>query len=75
MTGYVGLDVSQKVTVICVVDVLVPDEEGVANPITYSSSDPRRWVQEALLGEALKRAEADNDIRAMIGGEDEEEDE
>jgi hypothetical protein len=47
-------------TIAIVVDVLAESENGPINPVTYSCSDPRRWVQVALLEEALDRAQVAN---------------
>lgn len=48
-----------------VVEVHAPDGQGgLVDDIEYMASDPRRWVQYALLGEALSIAEARNEDRA-----------
>jgi hypothetical protein len=62
-------------TIAIVVDVLADGEDGSPiNPVTYSCSDPRRWVQVGLLEEALDRAQVANAEReARAHGEDESE--
>jgi hypothetical protein len=49
-------------TVCVVADVSVVKDGEMWTIIDYSCSDTRRFVQVALLGEALGRAEASNDL-------------
>jgi len=46
-----------------IADVIAGEDDHPTNPIVFSCSDPRRWVQVALLREGLEEAEALNESR------------
>jgi hypothetical protein len=62
--------------VVMVVDLIVDVGDGVTlNPIEICSSDPRRWVTNAIVHEALETAEAHNYQRRLDAEGDEDGDE
>lgn len=50
-------------TICIVADVIAGEGADTTNPIVFSVDDPRRWVQVALLREALDQAELLNEDR------------
>lgn len=55
---------------IIIADITVQREDGGYNPIQYRASDPRRYVQVALIEEAKVRAEEMRDEAVEIPEDD-----
>jgi hypothetical protein len=77
-------DSAEVAAVLIIVDLVAPNGDGgIINPVVYQSNELRRWVQEALIREALaeathrnaERVEEADETLGVSANDDEDDDE